>query len=300
GTWMDKPGYLVRLWDKAKDPVRASYKIHYFFEEHQSCTPFYFQRMLDDVSDPARSPPLPFTSYVTVAHADGSRQFLLGSTETGYSYYERDVDGVQRESVKTDTEAGFRSLLLDKFGVTVGERKAPPRDRVSVHLPDVTVSKYHLALMEAEEVFRGQLSISMAVHETTRRIVVAKGKSIQLKAASIAVFRVEPGGLDAVRHWPKDATTHRATQSALAFYHDAEQGLSEIVFGCDIPRTSHVMLHIRYALPSLAGLSGKEALPLVVSLGEESETLLQLSVQPAGNKLEVVSLVKQAPSSFLA
>jgi arylamine N-acetyltransferase len=123
GNWFGKEGYMLRVWDKHKIPDLVSYKIKYFFEDHQSFDHQYFQKMLDTVSTPSTCPPILFTCYCTLAYSDGRRISLLGNDETGYSYYMRDKDGQTLEMNKYEAEDDFRRVLKEKFEITLGERK---------------------------------------------------------------------------------------------------------------------------------------------------------------------------------
>ncbi|KAJ3311847.1 Aminopeptidase 2 mitochondrial [Boothiomyces sp. JEL0838] len=107
---------------------------------------------------------------------------------------------------------------------------------------------YNLTLVPGLETakFTGQVSISLTVSEATR-VVVANVRDLSVTKASVAVLRVSPGGLDRVQSWPKDPTTHRATQNSSSIAIDNDNETVAIEFQHEIPAISKVVLHLEFA-----------------------------------------------------
>ncbi|KAJ3262646.1 Aminopeptidase 2 mitochondrial [Boothiomyces macroporosus] len=106
---------------------------------------------------------------------------------------------------------------------------------------------YNLTLVPGLDTgkFTGQVSISLTVTETTKKLV-ANAKDLEVVKASAVVFRVNPGGLPRVNAWPKDPKTHRATQPAASITLDKEEETVTFEFEHEIPATSNIILHVEF------------------------------------------------------
>ncbi|KAJ3274829.1 Aminopeptidase 2 mitochondrial [Terramyces sp. JEL0728] len=93
--------------------------------------------------------------------------------------------------------------------------------------------------------FTGQVSVSLDVLETTKTIVT-NANELEVLSASVVVFRVADGGLDRVNHWPKDPTTHRATQDAASITLQKAAETVTLEFKEEIPAGSKIILHMSF------------------------------------------------------
>ncbi|KAJ3252496.1 hypothetical protein HK103_001434 [Boothiomyces macroporosus] len=101
-------------------------------------------------------------------------------------------------------------------------------------IPDLSVGK-----------FAGHVSISLTITETTN-VIVANAKDLNIRNASIVVFRITPGGLDMVDSWTKDPVTHRATQTASKITVNNSLETVSFHFEKEIPATAQIILHAEF------------------------------------------------------
>ncbi|KAJ3324928.1 Aminopeptidase 2 mitochondrial [Boothiomyces sp. JEL0866] len=112
---------------------------------------------------------------------------------------------------------------------------------------NVKPSHYNVTIVPGLESlkFSGQVSVSLDVLETTKTIVT-NANELEVTSASVVVFRVADGGLDRVNHWPKDPTTHRATQEATSITLQKEAETVTMEFKEEIPAGSKIILHMSF------------------------------------------------------
>jgi aminopeptidase 2 len=129
--------------------------------------------------------------------------------------------------------------IYNEQGVTKVDREILPQN--------VTPTHYNLTIVPGLETFTftGQVAVSLTVNEATKTIV-ANALEVNVSKASIVVFRVKPGGLDKVSHWPKDATTHRSIQNSSNISYDKELQTVTFEFEHEIPAVSKIILHIEF------------------------------------------------------
>jgi aminopeptidase 2 len=112
---------------------------------------------------------------------------------------------------------------------------------------NVKPTHYNVTIVPGLESFKfsGQVAVSLTVNQATKTIV-ANAHEVTVSKASVVVFRVEPGGLDKVAHWPKDPTTHRSVQDAVSISYNKDLQTVTFEFEHEIPAVSKIILHAEF------------------------------------------------------
>ena len=123
-SWRGIPGWTLMYWDKSKD-VEEKYDPFFFFSDEDLTREFNildsscetFDRMLKHVTIPTNCQPPEFTELCLIMTEGCGLKMALGKEASGYTYTEKDVDGVLVDHVKFGDVETFRKVLRDKFGV---------------------------------------------------------------------------------------------------------------------------------------------------------------------------------------